>query len=80
MTFIQFQRLDEMEQIEAIWTGTELAEVVDGAYRITLMQIDNFYVELYHHIEHDSLTKIISYESLDELAPYLNGIDKNRMS
>lgn len=47
MTLYQFLELDEMEQAEAVWDATMIANRDDGEHRILLYQIDTFYVEVY---------------------------------
>lgn len=45
MTLYQFNALDEMEQIEAIWEhGVHIAERLHEEYKLILYQIDSFYV------------------------------------
>ncbi len=39
--------MDEMEQAEAVWEGTHIADREDEQYKILLYQIDGFYVEVY---------------------------------
>lgn len=42
MTLCQFNMLDEMEQMEAIWEAVKLAERKDDTYHYNLYQIDAF--------------------------------------
>ena len=74
MTLDHFHTLDEGEQMEAVWNGVELGERFEGEYKISLIQIDSFYVELFHHVEHNVLKRIHSFSDTDHLQPYVNTI------
>ncbi len=50
MTLYQFNLLNEMEQMEAIWDAVKLAEREDETFQYNLYQIDKFYVEEQIHI------------------------------
>lgn len=78
MTVYQFNTMDEMEQIEAIWYhSTRLAEREDEPFLYILYQIDGFYVEEKVHKEHNvrHAFKTFSSTNSDLLKPYLNKID-----
>ncbi|MFC0773386.1 hypothetical protein [Terrimonas alba] len=78
MTLYQFNDLDEMEQMEAIWTGVKIAERIEGSFKIDLIQIDSFYVELYF-IEDRNLVRTRSFSSPEQLLPYMGQIDINSL-
>jgi len=42
MTLYQWRALDEMEQAEAVWSGTHIADREDDLHNILLYQIDSF--------------------------------------
>ena len=69
MTLDQFNRLDEMEQTEAIWSGKHINQRDDGTHSILLYKIDDFYVEVYYHKQYNVIRK---FEALsgDQLMLY----------
>lgn len=78
MTLYEFNVLDEMEQLEAIWyKSTKLQERQDDTFLFVLYQIDGFYVEEKIHKEHDvrHAFKTFSSTNSDFLKPYLDKID-----
>lgn len=78
MTLYQFNQLDELEQLEAIWEhGIKIAVRVQDEYKLTLFQIDSFYVEVWHHLEHGVDKRYRSFSSTDQLAPYLDQLNIN---
>jgi hypothetical protein len=79
MTLYEFNDLDEAEQIEVIWDSPNIAERIEGEYKIKLFQVDSFYVEIYRHIEHDVLKRIRSFSSTDQLQPYIGQIDVSNL-
>jgi len=72
MTFQEFNQLDEMEQQEAIWEGTLVADTEDNEHKILLYQIDSFYVEVYHHKEYNVIRKYKPLASVLASAIYKN--------
>ena len=78
MTLYQFNMMDEMEQMEAIWTGVKIAERQEDRYHIELIQIDSFYVEMYF-IEDRNLVRTRSFSSPEQLLPYMGQIDINEL-
>ncbi|MCW3074628.1 MAG: hypothetical protein JWP69_1697 [Flaviaesturariibacter sp.] len=75
MTLYQFNLLDEMEQQEAIWEGTLIANRIEGEYKLLLYQIDSFYVEVWYHVEHNVVKRYRSFSSMEKLQPYTMQID-----
>lgn len=75
MTLYDFIALDEMEQQEALWTGTHIADRQDDEHNILLYQIDNFYVEVFYHRELNVIRRYRPFKSIDQLKPYLGQID-----
>lgn len=70
MTLYQFNALDEMEEQEAIWEGVQIAEREDEEHKISLYQIDSFYVEVFYHRIYNVIRKYRSFAAIDQLAPY----------
>ncbi len=78
MTLRQFNKLDEIEQAEAIWEkGVFLSERTAGGYRYCLYQIDSFYVEFHYHIELNMLKRARVFANPDHLEPYLDQMSFN---
>ena len=75
MTLYQFNMLDEMEQMEAIWDAVKLGERKDDTYHYNLYQIDAFYVEEKIHIAHNVRQGFKSFKTMDLLGPYLDMIE-----
>lgn len=75
MTLYEFKQLDEMEQAEVVWDGALIGDRQDDVYNILLYQIDNFYVEVYYHKEHEVIKKLRSFSSTEQLQPYLEKMD-----
>lgn len=71
-----FNYMDGMAKTEVLaTTGVFLAERNDGCFRITLYQVEDFYVEIYYHTTRYFYISIRSFEEVSELFPYLNEID-----
>ncbi len=77
MTLYQFNRLDEMEQAEAVWDGAFVADREDYVHKILLYQIDSFYVEVFYHKEYNVIRRFRSFSSTEQLKPYLEKIKLN---
>ncbi len=71
-----FNYMDGMAKTEVLATeGVFLAERNEGCFRITLYQLDEFYVEIYYHTTRYFYISIRSFEEVSELSPYLQDID-----
>lgn len=75
MTLYEFNLLDEMEQAEILWNAPCIDGREDAEHKILLYQVDRFYVEVYYHKEYNVIRKFMSFESTDQLEPYLQKID-----
>ena len=75
MTLRQFNQLDEMEQIEAVWSGKHLATRHDKYHDILLYQIEGFFVEVYYHRENNSIRKFEPVANKNQLLFYGDQID-----
>jgi hypothetical protein len=67
--------MDEMEQQEAFWKGTHVADRKDEEHNIFLYQFDNFYVEVFYHREYNVVRRYWPFKNPELLAPYLEQID-----
>ena len=72
MSLSQFNQFDELEQIEAVWSGKHLATRHDKDYDILLYQIDGFFVEVYYHRENNSIRKFEPVANKNQLLFYGN--------
>jgi hypothetical protein len=78
MTLYQFNRLDELEQLEAAWEhGALVAEREDEVNRYKLYQIGAFYVEVEWHKAYNVRRAFYSFASTnaEKMKPYLDKID-----
>ncbi|HVY75851.1 MAG TPA: hypothetical protein VG890_13525 [Puia sp.] len=76
MDIRDFNIMDGIAKTEVLATdGVFLAERTDGCYRITLYQVDDFYVEIYYHLTRYCYICIRSFEDAAELYPYLQEVD-----
>lgn len=68
--------MELLEKTEVLSTdGIYLARRTDGCYSILLYQLDGFYVELYYNARQNCLTCIRSFDSVGDLAYYLEDVD-----
>jgi hypothetical protein len=68
--------MDGMAKTEVLASdGVFLAERNDGCFRISLYQVNDFYVEIYYHKTRYFYICIRSFADSSELYPYLQDID-----
>jgi hypothetical protein len=76
MDIREFNFMDGMSKTEVLASdGIFLAERTDGCFRISLYQVNDFYVEIYYHKTRYFYICIRSFEDVAELFPYLQDID-----
>lgn len=76
MTLQYFRRLSETKQFRRLMTkGVCVGERVTADTQMLLFQLDYFYVEVTFNKYTDEPLSARSFESTDELAPYLQSID-----
>lgn len=81
MNALQFDMMDEMEQIEAIWyRGKKLTEREDEIFLYILYQIDSFFVEEKIHKQYNvrQAFKTSFSTGAEILKPYLGKIGVSR--
>ena len=72
----EFNQLDEAGRIHALFEkGVYLATRETTEFEILLYQIEGFYVEVYFDIDRDVIHKLLGFENLNQLRPYLVKID-----
>ena len=75
MTLYQFNSLDETQQANVLWEyGVHISERPSKYYNLILYQLDGFYVEVWYHPEENSIKRLRSFSSTDQLEPYLSKI------
>ena len=76
MTIDDFNCMDSLAKTEWLtMEGIFLGTRKDGCFRISLYQVDQFYVELYYHISQKCYISIRSFAEVGDLGPYLDDID-----
>ena len=76
MTIEDFDYMDSISKTDLLTkSGVFLGTRRDGCFRISLYQVEHFYVELYYHIAQKSYISIRSFDEVGELNPYLDEID-----
>ena len=76
LNMYQFNCLDEVRQIELLWSaGVLIGARQEGYYKILLYQINSFYVEVYYQYFQGKMVKLKSFSDTDELQPYLEAIN-----
>jgi len=79
MTLAEFKKLDEKTKAGVIYNTVQLAQRWDKEHHILLYQIDSFYVEIFYHKKDDSIQRVRSFRSLEQLDPYLGQIDVTKL-
>jgi hypothetical protein len=76
MGISEFNFMDGMAKTQVLASeGVFLAERSDGCFRISLYQVNDFYVEIYYHKTRCFYICIRSFEDVGEIYPYLQDID-----
>lgn len=76
MTLKYFRRLSETKQFRRLLTkGVCVGERMTADEQVLLFQLDRFYVEVAFSKNTDEAVSARSFESTDELQPYLEAID-----
>jgi hypothetical protein len=72
----EFERLGSTYKFNLLCEyGVYLTERRTGSYRITLLQFQNFYVEIYFHLKKRCIKLIRSFTEISGLDEYLKEID-----
>lgn len=75
MTLKEFNSFDKIKQFQKVADeGSYISDRMLGGYRIALYKFNTFYVELYYHVEQNSLKKLkaLKIEELSAAHPTLN--------
>jgi hypothetical protein len=75
MTLDRFNSLNDDEKSNALWLKASLIDVIrKGSLTILLYQLYGFYVEVYYNYNRNQIECFQSFNSTDQLEPYLNKI------
>ncbi len=75
MTRYHFNILEEGQKARLVrQKGVQVGERAETFHAVLLYQLDNFYVELYHHNHFNVITHIKSFSDTAFLQPYLQQI------
>lgn len=75
MNIDHFTQLSEGDQLRLIQaSGNFVAERKSAYCEVKLYQLDNFYIELYHHTHFNVIVNINAFTSPDMLDPYLDAV------
>jgi hypothetical protein len=76
MTLYEFNQLPLDEACQYIWyNGTYLATRSEGAYRINLYYLKEFYGEVWYKQIDNTIKKVNSFRSKEALEPYIDLIE-----
>ncbi len=72
MDLRQFKGLEESIQIGVIWNnGVHVATRDDNIYQYLLYQLDDFYVEVWYHVELEVIHRFFAFDDMNGLDLYL---------
>ena len=80
MTLYEYILLRPEEQATITWNyGSFIAVADKGPLKVLLYQLENFYVEVYYNCELGAIQEFRSFDSTDQLEPYLAAIDLSEL-
>lgn len=80
MTLYEYILLRPEEQANITWKyGAFIAVADKGPLKVLLYQINSFYVEVYYNCELGKIEEFRSFDSTDQLDPYLAAIDLSEL-
>ena len=66
--------LDDQSKTDQIWSGVLLGNRISGDQHVFLYEICGFYIEIYHSMGLDKITKLALFRGISFLEPYLDQI------
>lgn len=76
ITIGEFNHLNHDEKSWYLWHGaTYLHAFEKGGYRVNLFHMNHYYIELWYHLESNSIDEIRAFNSTDMLEPFLEHIN-----
>ncbi|HEV7622148.1 MAG TPA: hypothetical protein VGO09_10455 [Flavisolibacter sp.] len=71
----EFNMLNDDAKSNALWINASLVDIIRKEdLTILLYQLSDFYVEVYYNYLKNQIEKFISFNSTDQLEPYLDKI------
>lgn len=76
VSITEFNELSTDEKAWYLWHGAAFLHVYEkDKYRINLFHLNNYYIELWYHIEGNQVDNIRAFTSTELLAPFLENIN-----
>jgi len=71
----EFNELSLDEKAWYLWHGASFLHVYENSgHRVNLFYLNDYYIELWYHMDGNKVDKIRAFQSLDLLEPFLNNI------
>ena len=71
----EFNKLNDDAKSNVLWINASLIDIIRKEdLTILLYQLSDFYVEVYYNYLKNQIERFISFNSTDQLEPYLNKI------
>ncbi len=71
----EFNELNLDEKAWYLWHGATFLHVYEkSVHRVNLFHLNNYYIELWYHIEANKVDNIRAFTSIDFLDPFLENI------
>jgi hypothetical protein len=75
-----FENFDMNSKACITWKkGVHIGYRTKDKYYMSLYRLSDFYVEIQYHTSFDGITSINTFNSEDQLQPYLDGVDINSL-
>ncbi len=75
VTIAEFNELNMDEKAWYLWHGASFLHVYQkDKYRINLFYLNDYYIELWYHIDGNKVENIRAFTSIELLEPFLNNI------
>ncbi len=72
----EFNRLTPDEKAWYLWHGATFLHVYEKyPFRINLFHLNDYYIELWYHMDGNCIEKINAFTSLENLDPFLANIE-----
>jgi hypothetical protein len=80
MTLSSFLNLNDTQKVKLLLAkGVHLCERREGVYRVSLYQLDGFYIEVHYHQQQKHIACVNAFSCLEPLEPYLPFIDISKL-
>lgn len=76
VTISEFNELTLDEKAWYLWHGATFLHVYQNSkFRINLFYLNDYYIELWYHIDENKVENIRAFKSIELLEPFLQNID-----